>query len=817
MSTDKRPPIDWQFAEDPDRDWNNRDSGHEPTGGRRVRYRWVLVPLVLIFAFVVWQWWPAAPSEPADPSPTAVAQTSVTPVNTPAPTDTPVPTTTPVLDALPRPAAYLYHFDLSQQGSRGIMVLNPLTGSLIRRVSTSGFAQFAVSSDGSTLYVADAWPGIDDPTAGRLRIFGTERWDLRTQTRLDGRVRLRQNYGPPSLVVAPDNSALYVQRRISDTYTIDRIDALSADVAIERVVGPEAVTTNPVCDQVRQLFASPDNRWLYDRCGTGILQWHDVQRQSTVHSLDLTGMAKLGAASSLPPVVGASVAGDRLWGVTSAGRVVTVDLQAGRIITSVDLSLPPDLTVMPNMVIAAGTPSQLILGLGNADNTLRGLADTLMIVNPQTWLVINIWHATTPFATLAVSPDGELVATSDPVHETLTVARLATGDTVRTMPDTGISWSGVTFAPAPGSFDLPNEQLYVVDAGGAAAGPAIVALRADNGEQVFRLEANATGVGEPPEISVAHAGKWLWLLEGDADGTADNLSVIDTRSGERLAAVQAAHRLPMAAGSYWPPRILSGLSDNLVIQRAGRGRFPVWLENYLYTPAGIHRQVEPPFTYNVPVCGQSQLLLHAAARQLIAVCQPDGAATRVQEIQLGRGPGGRRDVLTTTLPGDVPGRSAALSPDGSTLYVVSDGPVVTALKLGSGAVAGPYDLTAQTRLAFGGIITESVPGTVLGQPIVSPDGSTLYLALHYPRDPLGYNTLIGTLQAIDTQTWRVKARMGMERQIVDLAVSADGYHLFALENSTQHVFVFDTRRNTLVREFALPAVNPVRIHMGAAP
>ena len=75
----------------------------------------------------------------------------------------------------------------------------------------------------------------------------------------------------------------------------------------------------------------------------------------------------------------------------------------------------------------------------------------------------------------------------------------------------------------------------------------------------------------------------------------------------------------------------------------------------------------------------------------------------------------------------------------------------------------------------------------------------------------------GFAQAIDTQTWRVEARMGMERQMVDLAVSADGHTLYALENSTQRVFVFDTRRNALVREFALPVINPARIHVGAAP
>jgi DNA-binding beta-propeller fold protein YncE len=378
-----------------------------------------------------------------------------------------------------------------------------------------------------------------------------------------------------------------------------------------------------------------------------------------------------------------------------------------------------------------------------------------------------------------------------------------------------MSWSGVAFAPAPGTFDLPNEQIYVVDAGDANAGPAVLALRADNGELLFRLEADTTAIGEPPEIAVSHGGKWLWVLEGAAD--ADRLTVVDTRSGDKLATALVDHRLPMAAGSYWPPRILGGPSDNLVIQRAGRGRFPVWLENYLYTSVGVRRQVEPPFTYNGPVCGPAQLLLHTGARQLIAVCQPADEATRVQEIQLGRGPGGRRDVLTTALPVEQPGRAAVLSPDGGTLYVVSDGPIVTSLKLGSGAIAGPYDLTEQTRLAFGGIITASVPGIVLGQPIVSPDGSTLYLALRYPRDALGYNTLIGTLQAIDMQTWRVKARMGMERQMVDLAASADGDHLYALENSTQRIFVFDTRRHALVREFTLPAADPVRIHVGAAP
>lgn len=817
MRTNKRQPVEWEFAEDPDRDWNTADTDHEPAAPRRSRYRWVLLPLVLMLAVVVWRWWPAAPSEPGDPQPTAIAQVTATPTTPATPTVTPPPTVTPSMVSLPRPSAYLYHFDLSQQGSRGIMVLNPLTGSLVRRLATTGFAQFAVSSDGSTLYLADAWPGVEDPNAGRLRVFETDDWELRAQARLDHRVRLRQNFGPPSLVVAPDNSALYVQRRISDTYTIDRIDPTTETLTTTRVVGPDAVVTNPVCDHVRQLFASPDNRWLYDRCGTGILQWHDVEQMSTVHSLDLTGLARLGTASSLPPVVAAAAIGDRFWGVTSGGTIISVDLQAGRIITSVELPLPPTLTVLPHMVVAAGTPPQLVLGLGGPDNNLRGLADTLVIIDPQTWQIVNTWQTRTPFATLAASPDGELLATSDPVHETLTVYHLATGDRLHTIPDTGMSWSGVAFAPVPGAFDLPNEQLYVIDAGRGAAPPAILALRADNGEPVFRVAARQTTVGEPPEIAVAHGGKWLWVLEGTADAAADSLAVIDTRSGERLAEASADYRLPMAAGSYWPPRILSGLSDNLVVQRAGRSRFPVWLENYLYTPAGIRRQVEPPFIYNVPVCGPAQLLLQATIRQLIALCQPDDEATRVQEIRLGRGPGGRREVLTTTLPGDRPGRAAVLSPDGDTLYVVSDGPVVTLLKLGSSAVAGPYDLMAQTRLAFGGVITDSVPGTVLGQPILSPDGSTLYLALRYPEDTLGYNTLIGTLQAIDTQTWRVKARMGMERQIVDLAVSADGYHLYALENSTQRVFVFDTRRHALVREFALDARNPVRIHVGAAP
>ena len=817
MSTNPRQPVDWQFAEDPERDWNTPDSDHETPATRRVRYSWVLAPLVLVLAVVLWRWWPAAPSEPGDPVPTAVAQVTATVIESATPTVTPQPTSTPVLAALPRPTTYLYHFDLSQQGSRGIMVLNPFTGSLVRRLSTAGFAQFAVSSDGTTLYVADAWPDSDDPAAGRLRIFETEAWELRGQARLDGRVRLRQNYGPPSLIVAPDNSALYVQRRFSDTYTIDQIDPATARLIDGPVVGPDPVTTNPLCDHLRQVFASPDNRWLYDRCGSGILQWHDLQNRSTVHSLDLTGTAMLGSASSLPGVVGATIVGDRFYSVTSDGKVIAVDLQAGQIITRVTLPLPPGLAVMPNLVAAAGTPAYLVVGLGTPDNALRGLADTVLVIDPQTWQIVNTWNTPTPFATLAASPDGELLATSDPVHEMLTVFRLTTGDRIRTINDTGMSWSTVTMAPAPGQFALPNEQLYVLDAGSDIAAPAIVALRADTGEQVFRLETRNTADGEPPEIAVSHSGKWLWVLEGDTGTAADRLAVIDTRSGARLAEARADYRRPMAAGTTWPPRILGGTNDNLVVQRTGQARFPVWLENYLYTPAGIRRQVEPPFIYNVPLCGPAQLLLRAVAQQLIALCQPDGDATRVQEIRLGRGPGGRRDILSTTLPGDQPARAAVLSPDGSTLYAVSDGPMVTAVKLGSGALAGPYDLLEQSRLAFGGVITASVAGRVLGQPVISPDGGTLYLALRYPEDALGYNTLIGTLQAIDTQTWRVEARMGMERQMVDLAVSADGHTLYALENSTQRVFVFDTRRNALVREFALPVINPARIHVGAAP
>lgn len=801
--------LDWQIGEET---WGQRVT--EAPRRRLPPLRpWLLI---LLAVALVWGWWRVI--RPAD----------VYPASTPLPATvtTPTPVATPT--RLPRASSRLYHILQTEKGTRSLVVFNPLLGSVVRRLPVGNTPQFTLSPDGATLYLAD-FVTTTNGTTSRLRIFDTRSWSMLRQTELPNRVRWPRNAGPPALIMAPDGLAIYAQRLISQTYTVDRLDPTTGELAASGIVEPLASTET--CSEVRFVFAAANGRWLYDLCRNGVLHFNDLQRRTVSRSLSLPlAPSPQSQASVTHSLAGAVMSADSqfLYTVTEDGILTEVDLSAGRVVSEVLLPLQAGHRVMPFQVAQLETPHSLVLGLSHGSEGEAGLASEIWFYNLETRELANQWVVDPPFANLAVSPDlwevetplsslalhsnDQVLVTSDPYGQQLVVYNLLTGAKLRTITDSGSAWSSLVLAPAPATAQsaqaTSHERLYLVDAGGPELGASVHVIDADSNQQMYAITVTYAAAMQAPEVAVTLMGDRLWLLDGAEQAGQNRLHLLDTASGLELAQMTILNRLTRRTAGGWPPLISSDLGSHVMVQHATPVSSAVWLENYLATPPGISQQVEAPFWYKTPLCGPSHLLWRASAQQLLVLCQPETGPARLTVLSLDT----RRPMQTLTLPAVLQVRSGVLSPDESILYALADGPAVLPIHL------EPLLADAPVPLAIFDIV-----GRPLGQPVLSADGNTLYLALTFPADPLAFNTLLGTAWAVDTQNWRLKTRLGMERTFIDLGLSQDGQRLYALDATialnayTHNIFVFDTQLNVLIRKIPNEAVNPVRLIVAPAP
>lgn len=807
--------LDWQIGEDT---WGQ----HETEAPRRrppSLRPWLLIALAVA---LVWSWWRVI--RPADENPGLTPQPLAELTPAPVATSTPPPTLLPT----PQPTASsrLYHILQTEKGTRSLVVFNPLFGSVVRRLPVGNAPQFALSPDGATLYLADFLTTTAGSTS-RLRIFDTRSWTMLRQTELPNRVRWSRNAGPPALVMAPDGQALYAQRLISQTYSIDRLDPLTGEWAAAGVVEPLA--DDQPCDEVRFVFAAPDGRSLVDLCRSGVLHFNDLQHRAVSRTLSLPLASPQSQAPTAHPLAGAVVSpdGQFLFAVTEDGILIEVDLNAGQVVSETLLPLQAGHRVMPFQVTQTGTPATLVLGLSHGSEGEAGLASEIWFFSLETRTLVNQWVVDPPFASLAVSPDlwhgalpfsnlsvrsnDQVLVTGDPFGQQLVVYDLLTGARLHTITDSGSAWSGPVLAPAPvtplSTQDASHERLYLVDAGSAAYEANIQIIDADSGQPMVVITTTARATKQVPEAAVSPQGDRLWLLDGGGAAEQRRLRLFDTATGEELAQRAAINPPARRTTGGWPP-LLNSLDGQVLIQHMAPLSPTVRLENYIAAPPGISQQVAPPFWYQAPLCGPSQLLWRASARQYLALCQPETGPARLTVLAQDA----RRQPQTVTLPATLHVRSGVLSPDESILYALADGPAVLPIHL------EPLLADAPVFLAIFDIV-----GRPLGQPVLSADGSTLYLALTFPADPLAFNTLLGTTWAVDTRTWRLTTRLGMERTFIDLGLSQDGQRLYALDATialnayTHNIFVFDTMRNVLIRKIPYEAVNPVRLIVAPAP
>ncbi len=822
--------LDWQVGEEA---WMRPDNDEPHRRGPSL-HPWLL-PLLIVL--VVWGWWsivrPANEVAPATPTsaPTLLA-------TTPAPSASPTASPTPLLPNSSR----LYHVLQTEKGTRSLLVFNPVSGRIIRRLPVGEAPQYALAPDGATLYVADFVTISGGGESSRLRIFNTRSWMMTRQTELPHRVRWPRNAGPPALIMAPDSAALYAQRFISQTYVIDRLDPITGEIAAP---GTFEALTAAACDQRRFVFASADGRFLYDLCPNGRLHVNDLLTRRLGYSLTLPSLVSPAAPADSAEIAGAALSpdGHALYAVSAAGLVSQVDLRAGQIVTQVQLPLLPGQRVMPYRVARIERPVSLALGLSRGSEGTAGLASEIWFYDLERQAITAQWVVDPPFASMAVSPDiwrtapepteenidsdqsdssfririamhynDEVLVTSDPLGQQLHVYDLATGVKKRTISDVGGAWSQITLAPAPVERAVTqtaaNDRLLLLDAGGADVAAGVQIIEALSGETVQTITLTRAALDTPPDMAMSPDGSRVWLLDSAAPGRLDRLRATALDAGQP----PAAHDLPnpaAAASDAGRPPLLLGLPDNQVIvqQIASPGQ-AAWLGRFALTAEGIRPHKLSPSWQQTPPCGPAHLLWRKKTQELLALCQPTDGPAQLTILSWDD----QRPPRTLTLPAALRLRSAVLTPDQSRLYALADGPTVLPIHLD--------DLQAEAPIYLS---VFEIIGRPLGQPVISADGRTLYLALTFPADPLAYNTLLGTAWALDTQSWRISTRLGMERTFVDLTLSPDGQRLYALDATiglnayTHNIFVFDTARNVLIRKIPFEAVNPVRLIVAPAP
>lgn len=795
--------LDWHIGEDT---WGEHETESPQIRGPS-RPPWLLIVLGMI---LLWGWWRVIrPADDPLTSPTPTVAAAVTGPARPM-RATPLPT---------QPASSrLYRIQQTEKGVNSLVVSNSLVGNVIRRLPVGSAAQFTLSPDGSRLYVADFTAA--DSAQGRLRLFDTRSWAMLRQTELPNRVRLPRNAGPPALIMAPAGDAIYAQRLISQTFAIDRLDLAADEPTISSVVGP--LPDEAGCTGGRFIFAAADGRWLYDLCRNGVLHFNDLQRRTVNRSLNLP-LARSQAAASAS-IAGAVISADSqvLYAVSEDGIVREVDLAAGRVTSEVQLPLQAGRRVMPFQVTQIETPPSLVLGLSQGREADAGLASEIWFYNLDTRALENQWVVDPPFANLAVSPDqwevetpvssmlrrsnDNVLVTSDPYDQQIVIYDLATGQKLRTLSDTGSAWSRLVLAPAPRAVDVDpdrsHEWLYLVDGRGAS----ILAIDADRDEQ--RLTLTATLAGRV-DAAVTREGDRLWLLDESTQPGLGRLRLVDAASGAELSRLSVLNPLAQDTPDDWLPLLSTGLGDNVFVQHTTPVSHSVWIENYLATPAGVRRQQEPPFWYKAPLCGPSHLLVRQAPLQLLALCQVANQAARLTVLPMDS----RRQAQSLDLPAMLQVRSGVLSPDESVLYVLADGPTVLPIHLD--------DLRAEAPVF---LAIFDVVGRPRGQPALTGDGSTLFLAVTFPAGPIDFNALLGSIWVVDMENWRLKARLGAERTFIDLGISQDDQRLYALDaaaaapaSSTHDVYVFDTQRYTLIRKIPSKALDPIRLIVAPAP
>jgi YVTN family beta-propeller protein len=145
--------------------------------------------------------------------------------------------------------------------------------------------------------------------------------------------------------------------------------------------------------------------------------------------------------------------------------------------------------------------------------------------------------------------------------------------------------------------------------------------------------------------------------------------------------------------------------------------------------------------------------------------------------------------VTKTISIPAPPTGLALSPDGSKLYVTSDGP--------DGRV---FVVNTKTGKASKGFRTGHTPTS----PVVSPDGKKLYIC----------NKFNDSISVLDSRSGKTLAKIAVPREPIAAAITADGKTLFVANHlpagatdgdyAAAEISVIDTKTNKVVNSIKLP-------------
>lgn len=342
--------------------------------------------------------------------------------------------------------------------------------------------------------------------------------------------------------------------------------------------------------------------------------------------------------------------------------------------------------------------------------------------------------------------------------------------------------------PAAAVIGAYTHRMYVVDPESYKMVSRVLAVDPDTGDVARIYDA-----GYDPAVTLSPDGHTLYVASADphvqvpgqnVEGLKDTLSFVDTQTGEAFRDLDIDLRT-----------LHTGMASTPTMAVSDDGR---WL---YYTQVGNGSEGDRPFSVatvdtqsgtvlpesaSVDQCGDAGLL-PLPNRTVAVVCTgtndirivqvaDSGAAASTKTVSIPDVPDDRVDSNGNFL--DLGALAwAALTPDASSVYVVSQNGVVFTVDVATGDIAERHDLGLP-------------PNRVVdyGRVLLSPDGSELFLGTGRYDD---FDVNSDQVVVVDTSSWDVEDEIPTSAEFWSMQIAPGGTEVWAIDKNDAKILVVD--------------------------
>jgi YVTN family beta-propeller protein len=339
----------------------------------------------------------------------------------------------------PPQAGWVYVLDVGTAKGGQVLLVDPTSGRVKGTIQTGYHPNFGFCSDGARLYISDG-----PQSAGNLSIYDTQTGRAVRRVLLTDRAVYTVRPTLPSVACSADGKWIFIQIMKTLSPGVDRHTLLVIDSATgETVAKPLPL---PHCG-IAQFIAWPFGGWdAAVRCSNSV---HLVKLNAT-GQLEKTGDVSLAWSPDTTPEGTAVSPALRITTATVTdvkNRTVAVIRGAGGIdwMRADTLALQPAVRDNWQRFFRVGgsvisPDSGFIYGgsvpIGNRTDA-GGYMTSIVVLRAQDMAQTGEIDAMTPFASLAVSPDGLTLYTANTEARSITVIDTSTMRTVKTIPGIG--------------------------------------------------------------------------------------------------------------------------------------------------------------------------------------------------------------------------------------------------------------------------------------------------------------------------------------------------------------------------------------------